>query len=276
MITLQEEDYIRTHAYIPEHILGYGKAMSGGEPFLLDGYLAYLRKKELIFIGYPLNKTFQEEDLNQILEKARQQWTPQRIALIAPQMPGGMDSRESDVFYRLDLATLRPSAKVRNMIQRASREVVVEKGREMKREHRKLMTEFLRSISLDDSTRFLYDKIPGYLRSVSTSRLFSARNRRGRLQAFDIAEFGAAGYAFYLFNIRSRKNAVPGISDLLLHELILEAKEQKKAYLNLGLGIHPGVAFFKKKWGGYPFLQYESGFSAPAESQLPDSLVQKL
>lgn len=276
MITLQEEDYIRTHAYIPEHILGYGKAMSGGEPFLLDGYLAYLRKKELIFIGYPLNKTFQEKDLNQILEKARQQWTPQRIALIAPQMPGGMDSRESDVFYRLDLATLRPSAKVRNMIQRASREVVVEKGREMKREHRKLMTEFLRSISLDDSTRFLYDKIPGYLRSVSTSRLFSARNRRGRLQAFDIAEFGAAGYAFYLFNIRSRKNAVPGISDLLLHELILEAKEQKKAYLNLGLGIHPGVAFFKKKWGGYPFLQYESGFSAPAESQLPDSLVQKL
>jgi hypothetical protein len=276
MITLQEEDYIQTHAYIPEHILGYGKAMSGGEPFLLDGYLAYLRKRELIFIGYPLNKTFQEKDLNQILEKARQQWTPQRIALIAPQMPGGMDSRESDAFYRLDLATLRPSAKVRNMIQRASREVVVEKGREMKREHRKLMTEFLRSISLDDSTRFLYDKIPGYLRSVSTSRLFSARNRRGRLQAFDIAEFGAAGYAFYLFNIRSRKNAVPGISDLLLHELILEAKEQKKAYLNLGLGIHPGVAFFKKKWGGYPFLQYESGFSGPAESQLPDSLVQKL
>jgi hypothetical protein len=276
MITAQEEEEIRTHAYIPEQIPGYGTAMSGGEPFLLDGYLAYLRKGELIFIGYPLNKPFQEEDLHHILEKARQQWAPRRIAVIAPHMPRGMDSRESDVFYRLDLATLRLSAKVRNMIQRASREVIVEKGQAMKREHRKLMSEFLRSISLDNNTRFLYDKIPDYIRSVSTSRLFSARDRRGHLQAFDIAEFGAAGYAFYLFNIRSRKNAVPGISDLLLHELIQEAKEQNKAYLNLGLGIHPGVTFFKKKWGGYPFLQYESGFSAPAESQLPYSLVQKL
>lgn len=276
MITLQEEDYIRTHAYIPEHILGYGKAMSGGEPFLLDGYLAYLRKGELILIGYPLNKTFQEEDLNQILEKARQRWAPRRIAVIAPRMPRGMDPRESDVFYRLDLATLRFSAKIRNMIQRASREVVVEKGQAMIREHRKLMTEFLRSTSLDERTCSLYNKIPDYLRSVSTSRLFSARDRRGRLQAFDIAEFGAAGYAFYLFNIRSRKNAVPGISDLLLYELIQEAKEQNKVYLNLGLGIHTGVAFFKKKWGGYPFLQYESGFSAAAAAELPDSLVQKL
>jgi hypothetical protein len=276
MITPQEEDYIRNHAYIPEHILGYGKAMSGGEPFLLDGYLAYLRKGELIFIGYPLNKTFQEKDLNHILEKARQQWTPQRISVISPQMPRGMDSRESDVFYRLDLATLRLSAKVRNMIHRASREIVVEKGQTMKREHRKLMTEFLRSTSLDNRTRFLYDKISDYLRSASTSRLFSARDRKGHLQAFDIAEFGAAGYAFYLFNIRSRKNAVPGISDFLLHELIQEAKAQNKAYLNLGLGIHPGVAFFKKKWGGYPFLQYESGFSVTTESQIPYSLVQKL
>ena len=276
MITPQEEDHIRTHAYIPEHILGYGKAMSGGEPHLLDGYLVYLRKNELILIGYPLNKPFQQEELCRILEKARQKWTPRRMALIAPHLPRGMDCREADVFYRLDLATLQLSAKVRNMVQRASREVVVEKDRAMKREHRKLMAEFLRSMSLDSGSRFLYDKIPDYIRSVSTSRLFSARDRRGHLQAFDIAEFGAAGYAFYLFNIRSRKNTVPGISDLLLHELIQEAKEQNKAYLNLGLGIHPGVAFFKKKWGGYPFLQYESGFSAPAALQLPDALVQKL
>jgi hypothetical protein len=276
MITPEEEDYIQTHAYIPEHILGYGRAMSGGEPFLLDGYLVYLRKNELILIGYPLNKPFQKEDLSQILERTREKWIPRRIAVIAPHLPGGIDSRESDVFYRLDLATLRPSAKVRNMVQRASQEVVVEKDRDLKREHRKLMTEFLRSISLDNSTRFLYDRIPDYLRSVSTSRLFSARDRRGHLRAFDIAEFGAAGYAFYLFNIRSRKNAVPGISDLLLHEMIQEAKEQNKVYLNLGLGIHPGVAFFKKKWGGYPFLEYESGLSAPTESQLPYSLVQKL
>ncbi|MFH1627942.1 MAG: hypothetical protein ABIE47_04380 [Pseudomonadota bacterium] len=32
--------------------------------------------------------------------------------------------------------------------------------------------------------------------------------------------------------------------------------EEGKKYINLGLGINPGVAFFKEKWGGVVFLPY--------------------
>ncbi|MBT9139112.1 MAG: hypothetical protein DDT31_01693 [Syntrophomonadaceae bacterium] len=48
-----------------------------------------------------------------------------------------------------------------------------------------------------------------------------------------------------------------GASDLILYEIIKTAQEMGKSFVNLGLGINEGVAFFKKKWGGSPFLNYE-------------------
>ena len=52
MITPGEEDFIREHAYLPEHILSYGTAISRLEPFLTDGYLHFFREGgNLVFIG---------------------------------------------------------------------------------------------------------------------------------------------------------------------------------------------------------------------------------
>jgi hypothetical protein len=59
-----------------------------------------------------------------------------------------------------------------------------------------------------------------------------------------------------MFNFRCRKRNVPGASDLLLHEIIEQARGQGKRFLNMGLGINDGVSFFKKKWGAEPFLPY--------------------
>jgi len=111
---------------------------------------------------------------------------------------------------------------------------------------------------------------------VPTALVFSARDRTGTLVAFDVAEFAGGEYAFYQFNFRSRARHVPGASDLLLHQVIVTARGQGKIFLNLGLGIDEGVAHFKRKWGGVPFLAYASCRYEPAPRMSLDAFLQKL
>jgi hypothetical protein len=59
-----------------------------------------------------------------------------------------------------------------------------------------------------------------------------------------------------MFHFRAKDRAVPGASDLLLRDAIREAERQGKRFMNLGLGMNRGVAFFKEKWGATPFLTY--------------------
>lgn len=258
MITPGEEDLINYHAYVPEHLPGYGAAISGGEPFLLENFLCYQGGESLIFMGYPLQEPFEETKMEKILEGAIERFKPSRVALIAPYISRRDGERgDRDTYYKLDLATLKIPAKVKNTIQRASRELEVEKGREYRIEHQQLVEDFLESREVSEGTRAIFGRIHEYLSSVPTAWVFNARTRGGRLAGFDIAEFGAKNYAFYMFNFRSSQNPVPGTSDLLLHELIQEAKQQGKNFFNLGLGVNTGVAFFKKKWGAHPFLNHE-------------------
>jgi hypothetical protein len=79
-----------------------------------------------------------------------------------------------------------------------------------------------------------------------------------RLVAFSIVDMGSARYAFYQFNFRSSKIAVPGASDLLFIEMVRLAQSEGKEAINLGLGVHTGIRHFKEKWGGEPFLSHNS------------------
>jgi hypothetical protein len=38
MLTPEQEKYILSHAYVPEHTVGLMTSLSGGEGFLLDDY----------------------------------------------------------------------------------------------------------------------------------------------------------------------------------------------------------------------------------------------
>ena len=69
---------------------------------------------------------------------------------------------------------------------------------------------------------------------------------------------------------------VPGVSDLLLFEAVKHSLSQRKTYINLGLGINPGVTFFKKKWGGVPFLPYMFYLYSRSKRPALKALFQKL
>jgi hypothetical protein len=279
MITASQNCYIEEHAYVPEHLYHYVTAISRTEPFLIDDFLVHVKKDHLIFVGYPLRGPWGEKQMVRVLENAIKRFKPKTVALTGPAIPSSLKNcvhPPSDHYYRLDLSPISISQKLRNMLKRANRELSVERGNTFDEEHRKMIVEFLKTHPVDEATGFIFNRINEYLSSSPTAWVFDAKNDKDELVAFDVAEFTPKDYALYMFNFGSDARYVPGASDLLLSKVIQQAKTEKKKYINLGLGINRGVTFFKKKWGGMPFLPYTSCFYQPSRKEDLDSLLQKL
>jgi hypothetical protein len=279
MITTAQEDYIEQYAYVPEHIPQYVTPISQTEPHLFGDFLVYAKKGHFILVGYPLNEAFQEGRLERALEDAVQSLKPVSVSLIAPAIPPSLQrgsSPSTDQYYRLDLSTLSLSQKSRNMLRRAGRELTVGKNPHFAQEHKKIVEEFLKSHPADEATRFIFRRIDAYLSSSRTASIFEARTGDGDLVAFDIAEFMPKDYAVYMFNFRSHTRYVPGASDLLLSAVMQQAIAEGKKYINLGLGINQGVAFFKEKWGGAVFLPHAFCLYHPHRKGLLEMFLQRL
>lgn len=260
MLTARERERLFNHACVPEQITSYVEAITGAEPFLTGDYLFYMRGETLVFVGYPLEASFSLSRMEHSLNEAVRKKTPGDVSLLAPDLPAPLKDKAAtgrDTYYLLDLSAHVMPGKVRNMVNRASRELTVSEG-PWTDEHRQMLAGFFETHSLDLLSQSVMERIPAYLASGGTSLLMSARDREGRLAAFDVADFGARDFAFYMFNVVSRKTGIPGASDLLLSRIIEAAREKGRRFLNLGLGIHKGVAFFKEKWGATPFLEHRS------------------
>ena len=78
-----------------------------------------------------------------------------------------------------------------------------------------------------------------------------------------------------MFNCTAADRHCPGTSDLLLARVIAAARGAGKSHLNLGLGISPGIASFKRKWGGSPFRPYLFHQFRPAARGLLEMLLQQ-
>ena len=279
MINSDEVAFIQENAYVPEHLTDYVMSVSRADPFLFGAYLAYFKKDLLIFNGYPLGEAFDDKRMIRALKKARRELKPGEVTLIAPRISSaaaGCPQPPSDSYYRLGVSGVTISQKLRNVLKRAGRELAVERGKTFGDEHRALVEGFLSSHPVEEGTGSIFRRIPEYLRLAPSAWVFEARDRGRELVAFDVADFGANHYAMYMFNFTLRPCSVPGASDLLLFHVIQSAKEEKKGFINLGLGINPGVVFFKSKWGAVPFCPYATHhFSVPRREGL-DRLFEKL
>ena len=279
MITVSQQRYIEDYAYVPEHLSHYVTAVSQTEPFLIDDFLVHVKNDHFIFVGYPLRDPWGEKQMVKVLENAVKRFKPKNVALTAPAIPSSLKNcvhSPPDHYYRLDLSSISISQKLRNMLKRAGGVLSVEQSNRFDEGHRRMIAEFLKTHPLDEATRFIFQRIDHYLSSSKTARIFDARTGRGELVAFDVAEFRPTDYALYMFNFSSGALYVPGASDLLLSEVIQQAKAEKKKYINLGLGINPGVTFFKEKWGGVAFLPYASCLYHSSRKEDLDKLLPKL
>ena len=279
MITVSQQRYIEDYAYVPEHLSHYVTAVSQTEPFFIDDFVVHLKKDHLVFVGYPLKGPWGEKQVVRVLESAIQRFKPRSVALTAPAIPSSLKNcvhSPLDHYYRLDLSAISISQKLRNMLRRADRELSVERSNTFDEEHREMIAEFLKKHPVGEAAGFIFSRIDEYLSSSSTARVFDARNKGNELVAFDVAEFRPRDYALYMFNFGSDARYVPGASDLLLSKVIQQAKAETKKYINLGLGINPGVTFFKEKWGGAAFLPCTSCFYHPSRKEDLEALLQKL
>ncbi len=257
MLSKEERALIYRQAYIPEHLPEFVAAISGAEPHLVGGHLCFIHRKHLLFIGYPLPR--HPTDTPGAYRFACERFRPATVAIIAPQLwlpEAACREQSSDNYYRLALPLASVAPEVAYMVRRAAKELAVRRGK-FGREHQRLINAFLKQHDLSPAQIHLFKQMPQYLKHSPTACLLEAR-KEDLLAAFTVVDTGSAESAFYLFNFRSDTLNVPGASDLLFHEMVNLALSAEKTFLNLGLGIHPGIRRFKEKWGGVPFLCYAS------------------
>ena len=261
MISPEEEEYILARAYVPEHIVNLMVSISKGEPFLAEEFLYFAHDNWLIFVGYPLDKAFSVARCEAVAQQAVDALRPEYLWFIGPEIPDAWSDtcaeRQSDWYYKLDLATTHPKPSLLRQAENAAQEARVEITRKFTRQQTALITEFLKRENLPPMVNELYRAMPDYVASSPSSVLLAAYDKRERLTALFVVELNAREFATYVLGCYSRKQYVAHASDLLFWEMIELAKKEGKNYINLGLGVNAGIKRFKEKWGGVPFLAYE-------------------
>ena len=263
MLTPEQEKYIFSHAYIPEHIVGLITTVSGAEPFLVEDYFCCYKDDWLIVIGYPLDNNFVMGAFTRVLDKVKREFKPAHLSLIAPQLPESIEKdcqeRESDQYYTLVVREPSYKNSTKRNLMKAGELLRVECASKMGKAQQDLMQEFIRSRGLPARVVALIMKMPEYVASDKSAFVLNAWDADDRLAAFYVVDVGARQFANYTIGCYSRENYVRGASDLLLAELIRFARDHGKSYIHLGLGINPGIRRFKEKWGGIAGLPYEMG-----------------
>jgi hypothetical protein len=261
MITPEDEEYILARAYVPEHIVNLMASISRGEPFFTDDHLGFVKDNWLIFVGYPLDENFSQDRCDKTLKQAVETFRPEYLWFIGPEIPVSLlescIERETDQYYRLDLGQIKLKPSLKRMADKASHELIVERGHIISKDHEALIAELLKREKLPPRLRELYRAMPYYVSHSSSACVLNARNKNGKLSAFFVVELGAKNFSTHVLGSHSKKHYVPHASDLLFFEMIKLTQEQGKNIVNLGLGVNAGIRRFKEKWGGIPYLNYE-------------------
>ena len=261
MITHEEQARVFEKAYVPEHIIGLMTSISKGEPFLIEDYLGFVRDNWLIFVGYPFETEFSLHACERILEKVIASYRPQYLWFLGPEAPAPLlnfcQARQSDQYYSLALEHTNPKPSLRRLADKASKEVSIERGHSISKEHQELIKELLERENLPPSVHELYRAIPDWISQSPSTWTLDARNKSGHLCAFFVVELGAKNFSAYVLGSHSKRHYVSHASDLLFLEMINLSLEHGRKTINLGLGVNRGIRRFKEKWGGVPFLNYE-------------------
>lgn len=261
MLTSQEENYILSNAYVPEHIPALITSLSAGEPFLFDDRFVCCKENWLIIIGYPLRQPFDTARLEDFLEEAKKKFRPGRISIIAPELPERMRTHcretNNDYYYTLDVRNPVMRSPVKRNLKKAAQQLTIECAVRMGAAHQALMREFVERADPPERVKSLLFKMPQYVGAAPHSFVLNAWCAGEKLAAFYVIDFAAKNFGNYIVGCYSKKNYVIGASDLLLFELIKLSREYDKDCIHLGLGISSGIRRFKEKWGAKPSLSYQ-------------------
>jgi len=186
---------------------------------------------------------------------------PEYLWFVAPEVPPSVaqlcQARESDDYYTLALEQFEPKAHLRRIVNKASKELKVERGRQITKEHEELVSEFLEREKPGPRIEKLFLSMAQYVAGTHTAVVLTSRDSARAAAAFYVVELAAKRFATYVVGCHSKRHYVVGASDLLFADMVALAKEHGKTYIHLGLGVNEGIRRFKEKWGGTPRLRYE-------------------
>lgn len=256
MITDEERQTILSLAYVPEHSVGLMTSVSGGEPYLLDGYFCCLNEDWLIVVGYPLGSEFRVDAFEASLKGILRKLNPSHVSLLAPELPSTWDSKYSECdreeYFTLDSISTPIKPRLQKVVDRTRPKLVVERAYQVGTSHYELIEEFLLRVAPSRRIRTLYSRVPEHVGASTGCMVLNAWSLEGRLVAFYVVDLAAKDFSTYIIGCHSRETHIPGASDVLLHEMIGLSNDHEKHYVHLGFGVNKGIRQFKKKWGGKP------------------------
>ncbi len=265
-----ESTAIYAQATVPEHSVHFMQAVSQGEAFVENGYLCYAAQDWLTIIGYPLATAqnpappYTHQSFLQAKSQAVSRTGATQCYAIAPDFPPELQQyiEEKDVFYTLSAQAPIPTA-LRAPVRKAQEKLRIEVGSAFTPEHRRLWTEFLAKSGqnthapMSAMVRRLFLATPAVLQAPQTHlRLLNAYDHQGHLCATLLVDFAPKEFCAYLLGAHSRTFYTPHAADALFAHMLHMARQEKKTFLHLGLGVHEGISRFKRKWGALPSLPF--------------------
>jgi len=260
---------VSAEAVVPEQVVPYVCAVAGSKPKVIGPCVGYESDGTIVLVGYPLHDPRDAGAMADAVGEALRTSGLQRLTVIGPtrppQAPAGIRATE-DAYFALPLPAPPQGQKLRNLLRRAGRELTLVRGQRLEDDQSALVQRYLNERRLAASTRHIFRQLSRYFESSAGCLIVSARLADGRLAAFAVGEFTSLSTAFFMFCFRDPDLAPPGSADLALSGLLQEAHERGQTLMNLGLGVSEGIRFFKRKWGGAPFLPYVEVSWEPAST----------
>jgi hypothetical protein len=261
MISDNDQKYILSRAYVPEHSVALITRVSGGEPFLFSDYFCCQKNDWLIVVGYPLKGEFTPEGFENIFERIKTQFRPKHVSIMAPELPLSITSncqeRQSDYFYTLDIQNFELKGALKRVVNKAPQHLSVERSNSIGAPHDALAREFIKRIEPPQRIRELFSKMSHYAVPGAHCVVLNAWDDANHLAAYYVVDLAAKNFSTYVVGCHSKTNYTAGASDLLCYEMIKLSQEFGKRYIHLGIGVNEGITRFKKKWGGRPTIKYE-------------------
>lgn len=256
-------EVIGASALTPDQLLDYVSAVSGLESTAVEGCIFHHGEGYGVLVAYPSGNPENQIAVDAAVAKAMEFHGLKQISVLSAIRPTlAPQSAESlkDAYWAIPIPPDAQSAKLRNMLKRAGKEINIfkEQGKEAwTKKHAELVEKFCkrRQATLNPGIIHIFSNLDKYLEKSPDAVLFSARNLNGKLCACAIGDYSSFKTAFYMFAFRE-PDAPPGTADALLAAVAHEGHIHGQTVLNLGLGIDSGIEFFKKKWGAYVFLPY--------------------
>ncbi len=285
------KSFYTSEAIVPEQLEHYVHSISSSSALLVNNFIAFKNNGLFILNVFPsinheeyeiYNENHKKDEVltKQYLNQKHQILVKQAIAkainkfnlstcsnftILSPFLVEEADFKKyfkaktrfyqegKESWFFMDLP-FQAKQKLRNTLNKASRELKIS-IEEYSVEHKEIVEEYINTRTLADGTVHIFKNIDAYCKSSKSIVLFSARDAKNKLQAFCIADYSSLSIAYYMFAFR-KKDSVNGASDLLLHNLVLEAEKRGFTKVNLGLGISDGISFFKTKWNAYPLMSH--------------------